>query len=195
VTVGIFGGAFDPPHVGHVVLLQSATARFALDRILVVPTGHPPHKDAHSPADVRYRLAELAFERVPRVQLWDRELHVDGPSYTVDTLRAATQHLPGDDLVLLVGADQLAHFLEWREPDTILELARLGVATRPGYPPETLEPVLSRISRPDRVELFRIPSYPLSSRALRARLARGDSVDGVVPRPVAAEIERLGLYR
>jgi nicotinate-nucleotide adenylyltransferase len=195
VTVGIFGGAFDPPHVGHVVLLQSATARFGLDRILVVPTGQPPHKGAYSPADVRYRLAQLAFERIPGVQLWDRELHTDGPSYTVDTLRAAAHHLPGADLVVLVGADQLAHFLEWREPDAILELARLGVATRPGYPQETLEPVLQRISRPDRVELFRIPSYPLSSRALRARLERGDSVEGVVPRQVAAEIERLGLYR
>jgi len=195
VTVGIFGGAFDPPHVGHVVLLQSARARFGLDRILVVPTGQPPHKEAHSPPEVRYRLAELAFERIPGVQLWDRELRAEGPSYTVDTVRAAAQHLPGDDLVVLVGADQLAHFLEWREPEAILELARLGVATRPGYPPETLEPVLSRIGRADRIELFRIPSYPLSSRALRARLARGDSVEGVVPRQVAAEIARLGLYR
>jgi nicotinate-nucleotide adenylyltransferase len=195
VTVGIFGGAFDPPHVGHVVLLQSARARFGLERILVVPTGQPPHKEAHSPGDVRYRLAQLAFERIPGVQLWDRELQVEGPSYTVDTVRAAAEQLPGDDLVVLVGADQLAHFLEWREPDAILELARLGVATRPGYPPETLEPVLSRLTRPDRVELFRIPSYPLSSKALRARLARGDSVEGVVPRQVAAEIDRLGLYR
>jgi nicotinate-nucleotide adenylyltransferase len=195
VTVGIFGGAFDPPHVGHVVLLQSARARFGLDRILVVPTGQPPHKEAHSSAEVRYRLAELAFERIPGVQLWDRELRTEGPSYTVDTVRAATQELPGDDLVVLVGADQLAHFLEWREPDAILELARLGVATRPGYPPETLEPVLSRIARPDRIELFRIPSYPLTSTALRARLERGDSVEGVVPRSVAVEIDRLGLYR
>jgi nicotinate-nucleotide adenylyltransferase len=195
VTVGIFGGAFDPPHVGHVVLLQSATARFGLDRILVVPTGQPPHKEAHSPAELRYRLAQLAFDRMPGVELWDRELRTEGPSYTIDTVRAAAARLPGDDLVVLVGADQLAHFLDWREPDALLELARLGVATRPGYPPETLEPVLQRIARPDRVELFRIPSYPLASRAVRARLARGDSVDGVVPRQVAAEIERLGLYR
>jgi nicotinate-nucleotide adenylyltransferase len=195
VTVALFGGAFDPPHVGHVVLLQSAAARFGLERILVVPTGHPPHKDAHSPPAVRFRLAQLAFGRIPGVELWDRELSADGPSYTIDTVRAAAERFPGEELLVLVGADQLAHFLDWHEPDAILELARLGVATRPGYPPETLEPVLHRVSRPDRIELFRIPSYPLASRALRARVARGESIDGVVPRAVAAEIERLRLYR
>jgi nicotinate-nucleotide adenylyltransferase len=195
VTTALFGGAFDPPHIGHVVLLQSATARFALDRILVVPTGDPPHKRAETPSEVRFRLAQLAFERLPGVELWDRELTAAGPSYTIDTVRAARERFPDDDLIVLVGADQLAQFLEWREPDGILELARLGIATRPGYPPETLAPVLARIARPERVEIFRIPSYPLSSSAIRGRLARGESVDGVVPRPVAAEIERLGLYR
>jgi nicotinate-nucleotide adenylyltransferase len=195
VTIGIFGGAFDPPHVGHVALLQNATGHFGLDRILVVPTGHPPHKDAHSPAEVRFRLAQLAFERLPGVELWDRELNAKGPSYTIGTVRAAAERFPGEELVVLVGADQLAHFLDWREPDAILELARLGVATRPGYPPETLEPVLARLTRRERVEIFRIPSYPLASRALRTRLVRGDRLDGVVPRAVAAEIERLGLYR
>jgi nicotinate-nucleotide adenylyltransferase len=195
VTTGIFGGAFDPPHIGHVVLLQSAAARFDLQRILVVPTGDPPHKQAATPADVRYRLAELAFQRLPRVELWDRELHAYGPSYTIETVRAAAERLPGEELVVLVGADQLAQFAQWREPQAILELARLGVATRPGYPPETLQPVLARLPRPDRVELFRIPSYPLSSRALRGRSARGESIDGLVPRSVIAEIERLGLYR
>ncbi|MDX6503831.1 MAG: nicotinate-nucleotide adenylyltransferase [Gaiellaceae bacterium] len=195
MTTAIFGGAFDPPHVGHVALLQSATARFGLDRILVVPTGHPPHKAAHSPPEIRFRLAQLAFQRVAGVELWDVELHANGPSYTIDTLRAALERFPGEDMIVLVGADQLAHFLEWRDPEAILELARLGVATRPGYPRETLEPVLSRLSRPDRVELFRIPSYPLSSSALRGRLARGESVDGVVPRSVATEIERFALYR
>jgi nicotinate-nucleotide adenylyltransferase len=195
VTVGIFGGAFDPPHVGHVVLLQSANARFDLDRILVVPTGQPPHKDAVSPPEVRFRLAELAFERLPGVELWDGELRADGPSYTVATLREAAARFPDDELVLLVGADQLAHFLEWREPEEILELARLGVATRPGFPPETLEPVVARLAWPERVELFRIPSYPLSSTAIRGRVGRGESVEGVVPRQVAAEIDRLGLYR
>jgi len=195
VTTGIFGGAFDPPHVGHVVLVQSAALRFDLDRILVVPTGDPPHKEAQTPAGVRFRLAELAFERLPGVELWDRELHAVGPSYTIESVSAAEERLPGEELLVLVGADQLAHFLEWRDPEAILERARVGVATRPGYPVETLEPVLSRLSRRDRVELFRIPSYPLSSTALRGRIARGEAVDGLVPRPVAAEIERLGLYR
>jgi nicotinate-nucleotide adenylyltransferase len=195
VTTAIFGGAFDPPHVAHVALLQSATVRFGLDRILVVPTGHPPHKEAASAPEARYRLAELAFLRVPGVELWDRELRVAGPSYTIDTVRAAAELLPAEDLIVLVGADQFAQLLTWRDPEEILELARLGVATRPGYPRELLEPVMAALSRPERVESFRIPSYPLSSTAIRGRVARGESVDGVVPRAVAAEIERLGLYR
>jgi nicotinate-nucleotide adenylyltransferase len=195
VTIAIFGGTFDPPHAGHVALLQSATARFGLGRILVVPAGHPPLKTAHSAPEVRYRLAELAFRRIPGVELWDRELRTDGPSFTIDTVQAAAERFPGDDLMVLIGADQFAQFLDWRDPEGILELARLGVATRPGYPRELLEPVLAALSASERVEPFRIPSYPLSSTALRGRLARGESVDGVVPRAVAAESERLGLYR
>jgi nicotinate-nucleotide adenylyltransferase len=195
VTTAIFGGTFDPPHVGHVALLQSAAAQFGLGRALVVPTGQPPHKEAVSAPEVRYRLAELAFQRIPGVELWDRELRTRGPSYTIDTVRAAAERFPGDELIVLLGADQFAQFLEWREPEGILELARLGVATRPGYPREVVEPVLAALARPERVEAFRIPSYPLSSTALRGRLARGESVEGIVPRAVAAEIERLGLYR
>jgi nicotinate-nucleotide adenylyltransferase len=193
VTIALFGGAFDPPHLGHVALVQHALARFGFERLLVVPAGNPPHKLVHAPAEVRARLAELAFGRIPRVEISRVELEPGGPRYTVDTLRWAREHL--GEPTLVVGADQLASFLDWREPETILTLAVLAVATRPGYSEDDLEPVLSALSRPERVVLFPIPAHNVSSRALRERVRQRRPIDHLVPPAVNVEIERLGLYR
>jgi len=94
-----------------------------------------------------------------------------------------------------VGADEFAGFLSWKEPNGVLEEVRLGVATRPGFPSSLLEDALGGLARPDRVELFEIPAFDISSFDIRARIARGEPIDGLVPPPVAAEIDRLGVYR
>jgi nicotinate-nucleotide adenylyltransferase len=101
----------------------------------------------------------------------------------------------GEDAVFLVGADQFANFLTWREPDEMLEYVRLGVATRPGFPHEDLDYVLERLRRPERVEFFDMDPVPISSSEIRARVAAGRPIDGLVPPAVAGEIQRLGLYR
>ena len=101
----------------------------------------------------------------------------------------------GDDAIFLVGADQFAKFLTWREPDEILEHVRLGVATRPGYPRDRLETVLSQLRRPDRVEFFDMEPIPISSSDIRRLAAEGGDLSNLVPPRVAEEIERLGLYR
>jgi nicotinate-nucleotide adenylyltransferase len=191
-VTGLLGGAFDPPHNGHLALADAALEHFALERLVVVVTGEPPHKPVEADAETRFRLAEAAFAGRPRVELSRYELERKGPSYTVDTARWAAGRF--GEVVFLVGADEFADFLDWKDPQEVLEHVRLGVATRPGYGRERLEPVLAALERPDRVELFIIPEVPVSSREIRARVGRGEPVDDFVPASVARLIAELGLY-
>jgi len=193
VTAAVFGGAFDPPHLGHVALVRAALEHFGFKRLLVVPAGDPPHKDVATPAEIRVRLAELAFAGFPQVEISLLELAPSGPRYTVDTLDRLRERY--DDLTLLVGADQFAGFLSWREPDRLLELATLAVANRPGYPDAESQRVLAALERPERVSFFQIPAHSVSSQEIRDRAHDRQPIDDLVPRPVAVEIDRLGLYR
>ncbi len=190
---GLFGGAFDPPHVGHVALAEAAIANFALERLVVIPTGVAPHKQVTTPAEVRCRLAEAAFAGVARVEISRWEIDRGEPSYTLETTRWARDRY--GELIFLVGADQFAKLETWHRPDEVLELARLGVATRPGYPREALDAVLAKLRDPSRVEFFELEPHPVSSTEVRARAARGEPIDGQVPPAVARLVEDLGLYR
>ena len=134
-------------------------------------------------APTRLRLARAAFP--------DLSVELDEHRFTVDLLRAGRWVDP----LLLVGADQLVDFPTWKEPDAVLDLARLAVATRPGYPRERLESVLAGLSRPDRVLLFEIEPVPISSSEVRASAARREPIGALVPEPVARLIDELGLYR
>lgn len=193
MSVAVFGGAFDPPHLGHLALVRTALEQFGFERVLVVPAGDPPHKKVVAAARIRAHLADLAFNGIPQVEITTVELEPDGPRYTVDTLLLLGEKY--DDLTLLVGADQFAGFLHWRKPDAVLELAALAVASRPGSDDERFGPVLAALERPERVSFFSIPPCPISSHEIRARVRSGLSIDDVVPIKVAAEIDRLGLYR
>ena len=183
VTIGLLGGAFDPPHVGHVALARAAIERFELERLVVLVVADPGHKGVEAPAEARLALAEAAFDGLAEVRL-------DEFPRTVDSLRAGAW----EDPLFLVGADQFADFLSWTEPDAVLDLARLGVATRPGYPQEKLETVLAGLRRPERVLFFDIEPTAVSSTEVRERVARGEPVDGLVPPGVAALIAELRLY-
>jgi nicotinate-nucleotide adenylyltransferase len=182
-VTGLFGSVFDPPHDGHVALLRGARTHFGFDRVVVLVVADPGHKRVATESAVRLQLARLAFP--------DDDVELDRHPRTVDMLRERRF----DDPVFLVGADQFADFLTWKEPDEVLDLARLGVATRPGYPLETLDGVLAALRRPDRVSFFEIERIELSSSEVRARVAHGEPIDGLVPPAVAAEVARLGLYR
>ena len=118
---GLLGGAFDPPHNGHVALAEAAERQLGLDEIVVVVVADPGHKDVHAPAETRLELARLAFP--------DREVLLDDHARTVDMLRDGSW----DDPVFLIGADEYLDFPNWKEPEAVLELTRLGVATRPGF--------------------------------------------------------------
>lgn len=186
MSTGLLGGAFDPPHNGHVALARAALAHFELDRLVVVVAIHPGHKSVHLDGPRRLELARLAFGALPGT-----EILADEHARTIDMLGAARF----EDPLFLVGADEFADFLSWKDPAGVLELARLGVATRPGYPWERLEPVLAALARPDRVEFFEMEAVDASSSEVRERAARGERIDGLVPEAVGREIEVAGLYR
>jgi nicotinate-nucleotide adenylyltransferase len=176
--VGLFGGAFDPPHRGHVELARRAKEELGLERLVVLVAASPGHKHVETPAAVRLRLAEAAFP--------DDDVLLDEHARTVDTLRA---HPEWSDAVFLVGADQFCELPSWKEPDEVLRLTRLGVATRPGFPRERLETVLAGLAHPERVLFFEIEPTPVASSQLRAAF-----VDDDVPSAVAAIIRAEQLY-
>jgi nicotinate-nucleotide adenylyltransferase len=182
-VTGLLGGAFDPPHVGHVALADAAERELGLSGLVVIVVADPGHKDVHYPVETRLALAKAAFP--------SRPVEVDHHARTVDMLREGRW----PDPILLIGADEFADFASWKEPDAVLELARLGVASRPGYPRERLEDVLRGVRHPERVLFFEIDPVPVSSSEIRERVARGESIDGLVPPAVAAEIAGRGLYR
>jgi nicotinate-nucleotide adenylyltransferase len=177
--IGLFGGSFDPPHNGHVELARAAKERFGLERLAILVSTDPGHKRVATPAASRLEMARAAFP--------DDDVILDEHARTVDTLRA---HPEWHDPLFLIGADEFCAFLTWKEPDEVLRLTRLGVATRPGYPRERLQSVLDRLDNPDRVLFFEIEPLATASRELRARFA-----PAAVPPAVAEIIEREGLYR
>jgi len=175
---GLYGGAFDPPHLGHVALAAGAKRAFGLPRLIVLVSERPSHKGTHAPAETRLELARAAFP--------DDEVRLDPYPRTIELLRAEQFEAP----LFVVGADEFCHFLSWKEPDAILDLAELAVGTRPGFPRERLESVLERLQRPERVRFFEIEPNPASSTAIRA----GDPIDELVPPDVAALIRQRRLY-
>jgi nicotinate-nucleotide adenylyltransferase len=187
MRTGLLGGAFDPPHVGHIVLAEEAVRHFDLDHLVVLVVAEPGHKTVETPVDERLELTRAAFADFPHA-----EVRSDDHAYSIDALRAGA--CEPETTVFLVGADEFADFPTWKEPDAILEHVRLGVATRPGYPRERLEPVFASIRRPDRVELFEIPATAVSSTDLRARMRRGEPVDDLMPPAVARRVVERGLY-
>jgi nicotinate-nucleotide adenylyltransferase len=186
MNVGVLGGAFDPPHVGHAELARRGIERFELDRLLIRVVEDPGHKEVATAPQIRLFLAELAF-----APLDEAEVSLDPFARTVDSLEA----LALDDPVFLVGADEFASFLTWKDPERVLELARLGVATRPGVDRAELDEVLASIARPERVSYFEIEPLAVSSSDIRRRAGSGEPIGGLVPPAVEAEIARLGLYR
>ena len=178
--VGLFGGVFDPPHNGHVALARAALEQLALERLRVLVAVSPGHKGVEADGKARLRLAAAAFAALPRTTV-EPEPH----ARTVDMLEGSDF----GDSIFLVGADEWLDFADWKNPQRVLELTRLGVATRPGYaieiPPD----------RRDRVVAFEVEPVPISSTEIRARVARGESIDRLVPPEVARLIGELGLYR
>lgn len=195
MRVGVFGGTFDPPHLAHLVVAETVREAFALERVLWIPNGHPPHKPADALTAPAHRLAmtRLATAGHDAFEVSTIEMAAGGPRYTVDTLRALRARHPANDLVLVVGGDSLAAFATWRAPEAILALAPLAVYLRPGEDP-AVPPGLSPEAAA-RIRFVEAPLLGISSTALRARVRAGRSIRYLVPDAVAAYIRDEGLYR
>jgi nicotinate-nucleotide adenylyltransferase len=183
VGVVLYGGAFDPPHLGHVAVADAARERFGVERLVVLVNERPAHRGVHASAEDRLALAGAAFPA--------DDVRLDPYPRTVELLRAERF----DDPVFVIGADQFRGFLAWTEPEEVLERAWIAVATRPGFPRSELEAVLDQLERPERVLFFEIEPNPAASTDVRARVAAGEPLDGLVPAAVARLIEERGLYR
>ncbi|HEX7079145.1 MAG TPA: nicotinate-nucleotide adenylyltransferase [Candidatus Eisenbacteria bacterium] len=187
--IAIFGGSFDPVHVGHLILAEEAVARLSLDRLLFVPAARPAHKRTRALAPVAHRLAmlRLATRGNPRFRV--SRLEADGGvAYTVRTLERLARREDAS-WTFLMGQDSLEEFATWREPGRILELARLAVVPRGGGPRPRLGAALRR-----RVVFLDVPTIGISSTEIRKRIRAGRSVRYWVPDRVLSYVERHGLY-
>ena len=190
--LGLLGGTFNPPHLGHLACAAEAAEQLGLDRVDLLPVAVPPHKAiaADPGPDVRLELCRLAVAGDERLGACDAEVRRGGPSFTVDTLR----ELDGsDELTFIVGGDMALSLSTWREPAEILRRARLGVAERGNISRTEIEHALAPLG-PASVDFFTMPRIDISSTDVRARLAAGRSVRHLVPGPVADAIAQRGLY-
>jgi nicotinate-nucleotide adenylyltransferase len=203
LRLGIMGGSFDPIHIAHLITAEEALAQFALDQVLFMPAGDPPHKGRGlAPAELRYALVSVATAGNPRFSVSRLEIERGDVSYTVDTLEYLAGILPpGAEMFFITGADAVLDILTWKDPGRVLELATFIAATRPGYDLSKLSGLLGRLREqttglvPEaRVKTLELPALAISASMIRERLAAGKGVRYLVPEPVAELIDKSGFY-
>jgi len=196
VKLGILGGTFNPPHLGHLICAQEAHRELGLDRVLMIPARIPPHKPVeHEPgAEHRLELCRLAIEDDERFEVSALELSRAGPSYTVDTLTELTANDPQSELYLIVGGDIAAGLPRWREPARVLELATVAVAKRRGTARSSVDAALRSLPGGERARFFSMPRIGVSSTLVRRRVRSGQPIRYLVPDAVAGYIAERRLY-
>jgi nicotinate-nucleotide adenylyltransferase len=198
MNLGVLGGTFDPPHIGHLMLAEEARLALSLGRVLFVPAGDPWRKVGRelSPPEHRLAMVRLAVGADPNYAVSTLEIEREGPSYTVETLTALHEQLPADsELFFIVGQDSLADLPNWRQPQRIISLARLAVAARAAWESaqaDALEKEVPGISQ--RLVWLNMPRIDISSTAVRQRVRQGQSIRYWVPPPVEEYIRQHGLY-
>lgn len=218
LKMGVFGGTFDPIHLGHLAVAREVREKLALDRILFVPAGEPPHRRPPIlSATNRLALVRLAIEGEPGFDLSDLEIRRAGPSFTVDTLSGLQETYRNDELFLILGLDAFQDFSGWREPDRIAAIAHLVVVSRPGFSFEGLSGTaalsglasseLGRLDSGtiDRIEktsasgrrliLLAVTHLPISASAIRAALSGRLSAKSILPPAVESYIIKHNLFR
>ena len=199
--IGILGGTFDPPHLGHLLIAETARVALQLESVLFLPAGEPWLKSGQriTPAAHRLRMVRLAVADNPHFHVCDCEIRRSGATYTVDTLRELRRAYPdATELYFIVGSDVLAQFHRWKEPEAILELCRLAVIERPGGPADAMAALSGRF--PEAVNSGAVvsltgPRVDFSASELRRILAAGQSARYQIPDAVADYIAANELYR
>jgi nicotinate-nucleotide adenylyltransferase len=197
VRIGILGGTFNPPHLGHLICAQEAYLQLCLDRVTLIPARIPPHKAVEDEpgADHRLELCRLAVHGdEERFEVSDVEIRRQGPSYTVDTLEELHSSAPDHELFLIVGGDIAAGLPGWHKPEKVLSLATLAVAKRRGTSRAAVDEALAALPGGERTCFFRMPRIGISSTMLRERVHAGQSIRYYVPDAVESYIARNRLY-
>ncbi len=200
MRIGVFGGTFDPVHVGHLILAELCREQAQLDHVLFIPAARPPHKADRTLTAFRHRVEMLALAVAghPAFQVDELEKDRTGPSYTARTLEALRAREPGAELFLVIGADCLPDLPTWYEPARILELAGLLVVPRPGWPMQSAETLRETLGlkpqQPLRYQVIEMPLIEIASRDLRSRATRGRSLRYQLPRAVECYVETHRLY-
>lgn len=197
MRVGLLGGIFNPPHHGHLALARAAHGQLGLYEVVLIPAARPPHRevDADPGPEVRLALSVLLAAQEPWLSVSRAELDRDGPSWTVETLRALREERPGDELVLLLGGDQAAALPGWREPEEVLSLATVAACARGEFDRARVREALTGLAGGERLEFFDLDPVPVSSTEVRRRVAAGERLDGIVPAPIVEALSERGLYQ
>jgi len=196
MRLGLFGGTFDPIHLGHLVLAEQCREACGLDLVWFVVAGSPPHKPG-GPSAVAHRLemVRIAIAGHPAFEVSEIETKRPGPHYSVETLESIHRERPDDELYFLIGADSLADLPFWREPERITQLATIVVVNRPGIDPTTTTQLPDFGPEAKPIVSVSVPPIGIASNDLRRRLAEGRSIRYQVPRGVEAYINAHDLYR
>ncbi len=195
--VGILGGTFNPPHIGHLICAQEAFVQLGLDTVVWVPAGVPPHREVEADPgpEARLEMVELAVSSDVRFSVSRVELERSGPSYTSDTLRAMRADAADDDeLFLILGGDQAASLRSWHEPEEVLSLATIAVVERTGWPRPAIGVRLSGLRGAERLVFFDMPRVDVSSSLVRRRAREGKPIRYLVHDKVADFIGAQSLY-
>lgn len=197
MRIGLMGGTFDPVHLGHLAAARAAAECARLDLVLLVPSGRPPHRSAApvAPAIDRFDMCRLAVRGMRGIGVWDFEVGREGPSYTYDTLERFAATHPGESAHLILGWDAAREFGSWYRPADVSRLARIVIIGRPGVSGPAEDELRPAGLDPKRVILCRRRTPDVSATAVRARVAAGAPLAGLVPDAVAAYIADHGLYR
>jgi nicotinate-nucleotide adenylyltransferase len=197
LRIGVFGGAFNPPHLGHLVCAQEVLLQLGLERVLFVPVGQAPHReiDDDPGREVRLEMVELAIAGDERFAVSRVEVDREGPSYTSDTLELFRAESPDDELFLILGGDQAAALPTWHEPEKVLERATVAAVERVGWSRSAIGIKLARLRGADRVRQLDMPVIQISATGIRRRVREGRPIRYLVPADVEEYIRVRGLYR
>lgn len=198
MRVGIFGGTFDPIHMGHMIVAEQVMDELGMEQVVFVPSGIPPHKEASSvraPAEDRYEMVLAAIAGNERF-LADRiEIDAGRPMHTVETVPLLKERLPGDEWFFITGADEVSNLLSWKDPDRLLEEVVMVAATRPGYDLSRLGHLEARLKNFDRIFPVECTRVDISATGIRRRILQGKSIRYLVPEGVHEIITSRRLYR
>lgn len=191
MKICLFGGTFDPPHIGHLLIAQTVFEAENFDKVIFVPANKPPNKESFSPQATRVEMLKLAVEGNPNFEISDIEIKRGGISYTIDTIRAIKNELDfkDDKLFYLIGSDCLLDFHNWKDSKSILEECQVVVAIRPGFRPSDIPAWILH-----RIQFANIPRFEISSTNIRKRWVDNKTIRYMVTLPVWEYIEQQKLY-